>query len=319
MTRSTPTRAGRFHQGRLSEGRWPQSLDAWRVTTSDSQVASRVADLMGGQSNPNDGGGDHSREVLTARESVRILIDGPEMVTARMVLWRSKRIVHECDGSEFLSPEELKGQPCGCPPLLADRKAEARAGRGPMPSIDLVFRIAADPSLGEFHFRTSSWKAAEQLSSLMEELERVGGPAVCDLTTELVLLTTKNGTTVGYRKPVVTVLGSPDTVAPEPPPAPAPPAVLAPPSNHRKRDRRPKPPAPSGPEPTCSVDLDIALLNRAAQVLGTTGHRETVIAALSEALESRQRAAEVDRLRECVKRIATTAGQALQAGGSPLT
>ncbi|MFF9806462.1 DUF6009 family protein [Streptomyces coeruleorubidus] len=318
---SAAARAGRFHQGRLSDGR-PQVLDAWRVTTGDANVAARVAELLGGRTRPNEGGGILAHEVLTTSESVRVLVEGPESVAAHMRHWGSKGIAHECDGSEFLSPEEKKGQPCGCPPLLEDKKLAAKEGRGPSPSIDLTFRIAAEPVLGEFHFTTASWQFAAQLSDLMVALERVGGPAVCDLTTELVIFTTKTGMDVGYRKPVVTVLGSPDTVAQEPPPKPAPTPAPAPsalssllPKSRRAAEHTTLP----VPELTCSVNVDAALLGRAAQILGTSDHQETVIAALSEVVAGRQQAADLIQLREHVERIATIARQALRGGNSSLT
>ncbi|MFE9404389.1 hypothetical protein ACFYNY_21900 [Streptomyces sp. NPDC006530] len=313
MTRSTPIRAGRFRQGRIAEGR-PHSLDAWRVTTDDAQVAARIAHFQGGEFRSNDGGGQHAYEVLTTRESVRILMDGPDAVSLRMVRWSMNRLIHECDGSVFLSPEKEKGQPCGCPPMLEDRRASAKEGLGPAPSIEFVFRLAVDPSLGEFHFLTGMWEVAKHLPQLSEELSAVEGPSVCDFATELVTLTTKNGTRVGYRRPVVTVLGSPDTVAPEPPPAAAP--AASPPPRRSKPIRRPQPPAPSAPQPTCSVDLDVALLDRAARALGTTCHRETVIAALSQAVENRQRVTELQQLRESLNSIATTAEHALRTGKS---
>lgn len=231
-------------------------------------------------------------------------------------------MVHECDGSEFLSPEEKKGRPCGCPPLLEDRKLAARDGRGPTPSVAFTFRIAAAPTLGEFHFRTSSWQMAAQISDLMDALECVDGPAVCDLATELVVHTTKTGMSVGYRKPVVRVLGSPDTVGQEPSPTAAPtpaPAPSAPSALRHKSRQAPEPATPSVSEPTCPVSVDAALLRRAARVLGTSDHQETVIAALSEVVAARAQAAELARLREHVERIAAISGQALKGGNSLLT
>ncbi|MFG2213072.1 hypothetical protein ACGFND_38875, partial [Streptomyces sp. NPDC048638] len=192
MTRSPSVYAGRFHQGRLAEGKRPQALDTWRVTTDDAQVATRLADLHGGQLSPNDGGGESAYEVLTARETVRILVDGPDAVTARMVLWGSRGKIHECDGVVFLSPDDVSGQPCGCPPLLEDRKALAKEGRGPQPSIKLTFRLMASPLLGEFQFLTGSWEAAKRLPQLAEQLDAAEGPVACDFTTELVTLTTKS-------------------------------------------------------------------------------------------------------------------------------
>lgn len=321
MTQSTAARAGRFHTGRLSEG-LPQALEAWRVTTDDADVAARVAGFLGGEPRPNEGtGAGLAYEVLTSRESVRVLLDGPDAVAAHMVFWGSTGLIHHCDGVEFLSPEEKKGQPCGCPPLLEDRKLAARAMRGPTPSVDITFQIAAAPELGAFHFTTASWQMAMQLSDLTEALERVNGPAVCDLTIELVVYTTKAGRDVCYRKPVVTVLGSPDTIAPEPPPPAVPMPAPAPSAPRRKARPAPEPTTPSVPESrhSVSVSVDANLLRRAAQVLGTGDHQETVTAALSEILAGRQQTTELARLREHVGRIAAIAGQALQGRDSSLT
>ncbi|MCX4822756.1 hypothetical protein OG883_23210 [Streptomyces sp. NBC_01142] len=306
--------------GRLSEG-LPQALDAWRVTTDDADVAARVAGFLGGEPQPNEGtgGAGLAYEVLTSRESVRVLLDGPDAVAAHMVLRGSNGIIHECDGVEFLSPEEKKDQPCGCPPLLEDRKLAARDGRGPTPSVDITFQIAAAPRLGTFHLMTGSWQMAAQLSDLTDALERVDGPAVCDLTMELVAYTTKTGRGVCYRKPVVTVLGSPDSVAPEPQPTAEPTPAPAPSAPRRKARPAPEPTIPSAPESSHSVSVDAVLLRRAAQVLGTGDHQETVIAALSAIVAGRQQATELARLREQVGRIAAITEQALQGRDSSLT
>ncbi|MCY0923007.1 hypothetical protein OS965_33515 [Streptomyces sp. H27-G5] len=188
-----------------------------------------------------------------------------------------------------------------------------------MPSVDITFQIAAAPELGAFHFMTGSWQMAAQLSDLTVALERVNGPTVCDLTIELVVYTTKAGRDVCYRKPVVTVLGSPDTVAPEPPPKAEPTPAPAPSAPRRKARSAPEPRTPSAPEPMHSVSVDATLLRRASQVLGTGDHQETVIAALSEVVAGRQQTAELARLREQVGRIAAITEQALQAGDPSLT
>ncbi|MFJ9111083.1 hypothetical protein [Streptomyces sp. NPDC102283] len=318
MTQSTIVPVGSFRTGRLAEGR-PQALDAWRVTTDDAEVAARIANLLGGQTQPNKGGGKPAHEVLTKVETVRVLMDGPNAVAAHMILWGSKGIIHQCDGFEFLSPEEKKGQPCRCPPVFEDRKVAAKEGRGPVPSINLTFRIAAEPALGEFHFMTSSWQMAAQLSDLTDALKRVNGPAICDLTLELVVYTTKTGRGVCYRKPVVTVLGSLDTVTTEPPSLAEPTPASAPSPLRRKARPAPEPTIPSTMELSHSVSVSAALLRRAAEVLGTAEHEETVIAALSEIVAGRQQSAELVRLREQVGQIAAIAGLALQGRDSALT
>ncbi|MQS34187.1 recombination directionality factor [Streptomyces katsurahamanus] len=218
MTSSEPAPVGRFHSGRMVDG-IPHMLGAWRVTTEDEAVAGRVAALMGGRPSlvgTAVGGG--SLEVLTERESVRVLLDGTGAVRSDLVFWRGDELVHRCDGVAFLSPETRRGQPCGCPMLLEDRKAAVRSKAGPAPRIDVVFRIAADPALGEFRFRTGSWKLAERLWEVEQALDGIDGQAVCDLALESVVYTASRGREVCYRKPVLTVLGSPDSVAAEPGP-----------------------------------------------------------------------------------------------------
>ncbi|MFD7546289.1 hypothetical protein ACFV0R_08470 [Streptomyces sp. NPDC059578] len=54
-------------------------------------------------------------------------------------------------------------------------------------------------------------------------------------------------------------------------------------------------------------------------MLGTAGHEETVIAALSEIVAGRQQTADLSRLREQVGQIAAIAGLALQGRDSALT
>ncbi|GHB24530.1 recombination directionality factor [Streptomyces chryseus] len=277
MTQSAAARAGRFHTGRLSKG-LPQALDAWRVTTDDADVAVRVAGFLGGEPRPNEGTGGTgpAYEVMTSRESVHVLLDGPDAVAAHMVLRGSTGIIHECDGVEFLSPEEKRGQPCGCPPLLEDRKLAARDGRGPMPSVDITFRIAAAPGLGAFHFMTHSWQMAAQLSHLTDALERVNGPAICDLTLELVVYTTKAGRGVCYRKPVVTVLGSPYTVAPEPQPTAEPTPAPAGRTDRRHREA-------SAPRPGFLTHLTGS--DRLAVITGSRGRLVSVLVSFTSVRE----------------------------------
>ncbi|MDI3424353.1 recombination directionality factor, partial [Streptomyces luteolus] len=165
MTQSSDERVGRFRQGRLVNGR-PEALHTWRMTTDSVEVASRVTSLLGSQPQPDGVSGEQEHDILTERDSVRVILDGPDAVVTRMILRGHKGLIHECNGSEFLSPEKEKGQPCGCPPRLEDQKAAARTGRGPTPSIDITFRIAADSTLGEFQFLTGSWQMAAQVTDL---------------------------------------------------------------------------------------------------------------------------------------------------------
>jgi hypothetical protein len=120
-----------------------------------------------------------------------------------MKLWNRSKLVHHCDGVEFLSPDEKAGRPCGCPALFAQRKQAAKDYVGPSPSINITFRLADDPDLGSFRFQSGSWTLAEVLHEYENDLERVGGEAVATLRLELVEYTTKKGRFVSYLKPVL--------------------------------------------------------------------------------------------------------------------
>ncbi|MER5886825.1 hypothetical protein ABT160_23625 [Streptomyces sp. NPDC001941] len=195
---------GRFRSGRMV-GTRPESLSEWRVTSGDPQVAAAVAELYGGKPEEWETTSEDAMEVLTDADSVKVIIDGTSAIRSRMVLWGRQGPIHECDGVSFLGPEEDKGKPCGCPELLADRKAAAKSGRGPAPSIEIRFRLADDPDLGIFRFVSGSWELVKVLHELEDKLDRVGEPALCTLRLELVEFQTKSGIDVAYRKPVVDV------------------------------------------------------------------------------------------------------------------
>ncbi|WP_030244177.1 hypothetical protein [Streptomyces sp. NRRL S-350] len=198
---------GRFHSGKQDENGTPVALSAWRITTDDPSVGEAVAELLGGVAVVDE----HSEavrnvEVQTDKATVLVVIDGPESVTSDMKLWNRSTLVHHCDGVEFLSPDEQKGQVCGCPQLMEERKALAKRFMGPSPSISITFALADDPELGKFRFSTGSWKLAEELHVLDNALTKVGAPALAELTLTLVEYTTKKGRDVSYYRPTVKVL-----------------------------------------------------------------------------------------------------------------
>ncbi|QDQ14310.1 hypothetical protein [Streptomyces spectabilis] len=197
--------AGRFRSGRMV-GKSPESLATWRVTTGDPEVAEKVAELMGGSPSEWETSGEDFNEVITENDKVLIVVDGPRALTADMKLWGRSGLIHHCDGVDFLSPDDDRGQPCGCPPLMEDRKAQAKTGRGPQPNTNLVFRLADDYHLGKFRFQSTSWKLAEVVHEIDNALSAHKGEVLAELSLELVEFTTKAGRDVSYRKPVVKVL-----------------------------------------------------------------------------------------------------------------
>jgi hypothetical protein len=193
---------GRFHSGRQVDGQ-PESLSEWRITTGDRVVADAVAQLFGGVPDETDSPNENFIEVLTAANAVPVILDGVKAIRSDMKLWNRSKLVHHCDGVEFLSPDEKAGRPCGCPALFAERKQAAKDYVGPSPSINITFRLADDPDLGSFRFQSGSWTLAEVLHEYENDLARVGGEAVATLRLELVEYTTKKGRHVSYLKPVL--------------------------------------------------------------------------------------------------------------------
>ncbi|GAB7187127.1 recombination directionality factor-like protein [Kitasatospora sp. Ki12] len=204
---------GRFRSGRMT-GRAPESLNEWRVTTGDPAVAARVAEMLGGEPASWETEAEDNLEVLTSAPSVKIVIDSASAISSDMRLYGAfgSDPIHHCDGLEYLSPDEDKGKPCGCPELLVDRKALARTGRGPKPNITVMFKLEEAPELGLFRFRTGSWDLAKVLHQVLEALDEVGGPARAKLSIEEVSFVPKSGPqkgkVVSYNKPVIKVLGA---------------------------------------------------------------------------------------------------------------
>ncbi|MGW2890821.1 recombination directionality factor [Streptomyces griseoruber] len=183
------------------------ALSAWRITTGDRVLADALAGLYGGApeaSGPADGFG---YEVMTRRDAVSISMHGAQSLALRMVLKGAGETFHVCDGVKPLEPLGPDGEPCGCGPTLAERKAAARAGRGPRPEVHLRFRLSDLPEAGTFQLVSTSWELAESLPSLEHALNEAGDPALCVLRYELVEFATRSGVEVSYRKPVVEVAG----------------------------------------------------------------------------------------------------------------
>jgi len=199
---------GTFAAGKKDAKGNPVALPTWRILTGSQNVADSVAQLFGGAPFDTESENDHHIAVDTEAETVLIVVDKPSDLRADMKLWNRNVLQHHCDGIEFLSPDDQRGEPCGCPETMEERKAKAKKFLGPSPSIELVFRLADDYDLGEFRFKTGSWTLVDILHKVENALDAVDGPALCELTLELVEYTTSKGRDVSYRKPVIKVLKS---------------------------------------------------------------------------------------------------------------
>lgn len=172
----------RFYMGRQVDNQ-PEALSEWRVMTADPGTAQAIAQLYGGQPVETDSSADKFIEILTTSKKIPVILDGTKAVTSDMKLWNRGKLVHHCDGVDFLShhsDESKVGTPCGCPKLFAERKQAARDYVGPSPSINVSFRLADDPDLGMCHFQTTSWTLAEVLHEINDELADIEGEAYAD-------------------------------------------------------------------------------------------------------------------------------------------
>ncbi|MFE6493387.1 hypothetical protein [Streptomyces sp. NPDC057748] len=218
---------GRFRSGRLV-GKAPEALNDWRITTGDPVVADKIAQLFGGAPEEWETDKEDNLEVLTDSASVEIIIESSDAVDASMKLFGMSGLVHHCDGVKFLSPDEDKGEPCGCPAAFQDRKDKARTGRGPKPSVDVTFKLADAPELGLFRFNSGSWELVKVLHNVIADIDKAGGREYADddtvtvkggavratLSIENVSYTTKAGRDVSYNKPVVKVTGAAEAAQP---------------------------------------------------------------------------------------------------------
>lgn len=205
---STYTRPDFHFRAGMQVNRKPVALAHWRVLTGDPSVASAISQLMGGNPEEYDPTKEENLHVLTESSSVEVVINGSKAVEDKLILWGRSGPIHECDGVSFLSPDDQKGQPCGCPSTMAERKELARQGRGPAPSINVTFRLAHDYELGVGKLTSSAWTLATVIHEVKDALDAIDGEALCRLELEHVKFVSKSGINVEYRKPVVHVLGS---------------------------------------------------------------------------------------------------------------
>ncbi|MYW03902.1 hypothetical protein GT354_37600 [Streptomyces sp. SID3343] len=163
------------------------------------EVSAVVAQIFGGEQREWQTTGADRFEVMTGTSKVKILLAGPCAVAIDMRRWSRGSLVHHCDGEWFLSPESRKGDLCGCPHSIVERKARVKRGLGPQPNVDLSFRLVDAPDLGVFRMKSISWKFAENASVLKDAIGSALGESVCGLELEAVEL--KGGTR--YVKPVL--------------------------------------------------------------------------------------------------------------------
>lgn len=199
---------GTFNAGAKDADGNGVSIGTFRLMASERSVAEAIAQAYGGEVIETETASDQFIQVITNAEKLEVIADGPDALTSDFKQWNNGKLVHHCDGVLFLShlmDENLIGQPCNCPKLFNDRKTAYRNGMGPGPDIRITFRLADDPELGTFVFKSGAWTLLKVLHEAENGLEEIGGEALVELSLELVEFDIKKGpnkgTHVSYYKP----------------------------------------------------------------------------------------------------------------------
>ncbi len=196
--------AGRLRYDTLVDGR-ARILPTWLLTTTDRQVAARVAILLGGR--PPVANGDDQKSsyhVLTDHAEIDVLLDGPQAIRLRMLRRHGSTVLRCCNGCTQRTPSGK--QPCQCPPTLKGRWQAAKAGHGCEPLVHVTFRLAADPTLGRFLLSSATWAFADHAMTVKTALRKRGGAVRARLRIDRSLHTTTSGTTFAYTRPTITIL-----------------------------------------------------------------------------------------------------------------
>jgi hypothetical protein len=213
----TDDTVGRLHSGysefdEKTKKVLPVALSEWRFSTGDKHVADTVAGLFGGKPVENDeSASENFIDVFTTSAKVPVIIE-QDGIYWDMKQWINGKLVHHCDGFNFLSHpsnDEMIGAECGCPTLFAERKQAAKDYQGPNPAIEVKFRLADAPELGEFKFQTGAWTLFKVIHESEGALENVGETATGSLELEYVEYTPKKGPMrnklVSYTKPNINI------------------------------------------------------------------------------------------------------------------
>lgn len=202
---------GRFRSGYQTTAGRPVSLDAFRITTGDNEVAEAVMAMFGADDtgvSTWDTSTEETLQVFTEAAEVPIIVE-PRAIKATLVLWSNKGAkIIETDGQYEIVDGKVTDTPwAGAGKSLAEMKADAQAGVGPAPSLQVYFRLADNPDLGKFKYFSGSWGAIEQFSAAELAVEKIGGPARATLGLERIEFVNKDGQNVSYVKPTLRVHG----------------------------------------------------------------------------------------------------------------
>lgn len=188
----------------------PATVDEWLFKFNDKDVADAFAEMFGGTV-MEDTEGDFPLSLFSEAKKINGVVD-PENINMEMKQWVNGKLVHHCTGAKFLSHpmnQDLVGTPCGCPPKLEDRKANAKNEMGPKPDITFEFDLY-DPNGDSFRvqYLTHSWGLLKVLESLNGDIivKGNGGPTLVSFGLKQLDFKTKAGKRVTPTVPEVRAL-----------------------------------------------------------------------------------------------------------------
>jgi hypothetical protein len=217
---------GSFRAGFL-EGTTPKSLDEWRVTTGDPEVADAIHKLLGGEKPSKwETKGEENLEVYTEAKSVTVILENSRAVRQRFIQRnRSGEIVYTSDGA---MKDDGERDPHASL-TLDERLKLASDGLGPSLETTIWFRLddsmgdvtlggqhAMASDLGKFRYSSTGKSIGKQVdrdqieAQLHEDFE--DKPVRAKLTIEHISFVAKSGPragkTVEYNTAKLIILGA---------------------------------------------------------------------------------------------------------------
>jgi len=215
--------AGRFRSGYQVDDR-PVGLTEWRVTTGDPEVAEAIATFLGAEEPVSkwETKTGEDRQVFTTSNKVNIIVE-PKSVKATLVLWGQGGKICETDGTYLYDDEgNLTDELCvfTAGKTVQELKDNARAGKGPGPSLQVYFRLADAPEALEgrkFKFFSGSWTALDAFGKIADQMAEAQYPVEFTLELEVISFKNKKGEEITYTKPVLTQTSFPEAANAEEP------------------------------------------------------------------------------------------------------
>ncbi|MDR6868749.1 hypothetical protein J2Y69_003373 [Microbacterium resistens] len=206
---------GQVHSGYSLDGQ-PASLEEWRITTGDPDVAERVHELFGGEAPEEwETKSERNLQAFTDATAIDVIVESAKAIRQRMILWgRDRKPVYISDGEFILDDAGHPTEERDPDADLTFQERKDKKAYGANPSAELTFRLAEDPNLGLFVLKSNSWGLAHFLAAedIESQIENVGGPALLRLKLVPVSFKAKTGERKGkmvsYTATEIEVLGA---------------------------------------------------------------------------------------------------------------